>query len=149
MPVRIRPVMAWFVASLALCATARSRRSDGDSEQGYPPMALVRRSVPSASRNRRLVPCSVLTLKGLPPGLHGLHLHDKGDCGPGIVNGNAGGRRRGWWTWDSEHAGKHAGPEGEGTSAICRCSRFLATGPSPRASLRHESKISKPCAATL
>lgn len=55
-----------------------------------------------------------LDLKGLPPGPHGLHLHDNGACGPTVANGTpvpagaAGGH------WDSAHTGKHEGPMGQG-----------------------------------
>ena len=28
-------------------------------------------------------------LSGLPPGEHGFHIHDKGDCGPGMNEGKA------------------------------------------------------------
>ncbi len=55
-----------------------------------------------------------LNLKDLPPGPHGIHIHEKGDCGPATVNGNivpsgaAGGH------WDDAHTGKHEGPAGQG-----------------------------------
>ncbi len=53
-------------------------------------------------------------LTGLPPGLHGFHLHEKPDCGnstkDGVVTvaGAAGSH------WDPEHTGKHEGPYGQG-----------------------------------
>jgi len=55
-----------------------------------------------------------LDLKGLPPGPHGFHVHENGACGPTTANatrvpaGAAGGH------WDTEHTGKHEGPEGNG-----------------------------------
>jgi Cu-Zn family superoxide dismutase len=56
-----------------------------------------------------------LDLAGLPPGEHGFHVHQKGDCGPGpndqgqiVAGGAAGGHR------DPMGTGKHLGPEGEG-----------------------------------
>jgi Cu-Zn family superoxide dismutase len=54
-------------------------------------------------------------LKGLPPGEHGFHLHEKGDCGPGpnpqgevIPGGAAGGH------WSPTGSKAHAGPGGDG-----------------------------------
>jgi Cu-Zn family superoxide dismutase len=55
-----------------------------------------------------------LNLKGLPPGPHGLHVHENGDCGPTMMNGvripaGAAGRH-----WDPEMTFKHEGPTGTG-----------------------------------
>lgn len=53
-------------------------------------------------------------LKGLPPGLHGFHIHDKGDCGPGqqdgkpVAAGAAGGH------YDPNNSRKHGTPWGDG-----------------------------------
>lgn len=53
-------------------------------------------------------------LKGLPPGAHGIHVHQNGACGPTEANGvkvpagAAGGH------WDPATTGKHEGPEGHG-----------------------------------
>jgi superoxide dismutase, Cu-Zn family len=55
-----------------------------------------------------------LGLHGLPPGPHGFHVHENGNCGPTLLNGvripagAAGGHL------DPDHAGKHEGPTGEG-----------------------------------
>jgi superoxide dismutase, Cu-Zn family len=49
-------------------------------------------------------------LSGLPPGRHGFHIHEKGDCGPGMNQGKpavgfaAGGH------YDPSHTKKHLGP---------------------------------------
>jgi Cu-Zn family superoxide dismutase len=53
-------------------------------------------------------------LKGLTPGLHGFHVHQNPDCGPGVKGGKtvpglaAGGH------YDPTGAGKHEGPYGNG-----------------------------------
>src|SRR3954469_17757025 len=54
-------------------------------------------------------------LKGLPPGEHGLHVHQNADCGPGknpegktMAGFAAGGH------WDPEGTKAHKGPEGSG-----------------------------------
>src|SRR5690242_12688051 len=54
------------------------------------------------------------TLKGLPPGPHGFHVHQTGSCAPSTADGKpvpaggAGGH------FDPQSAGKHEGPEGQG-----------------------------------
>ncbi len=57
-----------------------------------------------------------LDLKGLPPGTHGMHVHDNGACGPAVANGNPVAAGAAGGHWDSGHTGKHAGPMGEGHS---------------------------------
>src|SRR5690348_1485156 len=54
-------------------------------------------------------------LHDLPPGDHGFHVHEKGDCGPGpndqglvVAGGAAGGHR------DPDGTKQHLGPEGHG-----------------------------------
>jgi Cu-Zn family superoxide dismutase len=54
-------------------------------------------------------------LQNLPPGEHGFHVHENGECGPGpdpqgrvIPGGAAGGH------WDPDGTGHHAGPQGAG-----------------------------------
>ena len=54
-------------------------------------------------------------VKGLPPGEHGFHVHEKGDCGPGPnpqgqpAPGMAAGGH-----WDPSGTKAHAGPQGQG-----------------------------------
>lgn len=54
-------------------------------------------------------------LQGLPPGPHGFHVHQNGDCGPGpntqgqMAAGMAAGGH-----WDPASAGAHHGPTGDG-----------------------------------
>lgn len=53
-------------------------------------------------------------LQGLPAGAHGIHVHENGDCGPGMQDGKpttglaAGGH------FDPAHTGAHKGPWAEG-----------------------------------
>ncbi|MFL5336220.1 MAG: superoxide dismutase family protein, partial [Geminicoccaceae bacterium] len=57
----------------------------------------------------------VADLHGLPPGEHGFHVHENGDCGPGpdpagtMAPGMAAGGH-----YDPERTGAHRGPEGNG-----------------------------------
>jgi Cu-Zn family superoxide dismutase len=55
-----------------------------------------------------------LNLKGLPPGPHGFHVHENGECGPTNLNGvripaGAAGEH-----WDPDQTYKHEGPMGTG-----------------------------------
>ena len=53
-------------------------------------------------------------LKGLPPGDHGFHVHEKRSCAPGTSDGNKVAGLAAGGHYDPGKAGKHAGPEGEG-----------------------------------
>ena len=53
-------------------------------------------------------------LKGLPPGDHGFHVHEKGDCGPKAKDGKPTAGEAAGPHWDPDKAGKHAGPSGKG-----------------------------------
>ena len=57
-----------------------------------------------------------LDVKGLAPGAHGMHVHENGACGPGVVNGNPVAAGAAGGHWDSGHTGKHEGPMGQGHS---------------------------------
>jgi Cu-Zn family superoxide dismutase len=57
-----------------------------------------------------------LNLKGLPPGPHGFHVHENGECGSTTMNGTTVPAGAAGGHWDSGHTGKHAGPEGDGHS---------------------------------
>jgi Cu-Zn family superoxide dismutase len=55
-----------------------------------------------------------LALHNLPPGPHGFHIHENGECGPTMMNGvaipgGATGRH-----WDPGETFRHAGPTGDG-----------------------------------
>jgi superoxide dismutase, Cu-Zn family len=49
-------------------------------------------------------------LSGLPPGEHGFHIHDKGDCGPGMNQGKPAAGFAAGGHYDPAHAKKHLGP---------------------------------------
>jgi superoxide dismutase, Cu-Zn family len=63
-------------------------------------------------------PAGGITLKpalnGLPPGDHGFHVHEKGDCGPAQKDGKPTAGEAAGPHWDPDKAGKHAGPQGKG-----------------------------------
>ena len=69
-----------------------------------------------------------VTLKGLPPGPHGMHLHENGACGISTVNnavvpaGAAGGH------WDAMHTGKHLGPAEAGHTGDLPVLEVIADG---------------------
>ena len=49
-------------------------------------------------------------LAGLPPGQHGVHIHEKGDCGPGMNQGKAAAGFAAGGHYDPAHTKKHLGP---------------------------------------
>ena len=49
-------------------------------------------------------------LSGLPPGQHGFHIHDKGDCGPGMNEGKPAAGFGAGGHYDPAHTKKHLGP---------------------------------------
>lgn len=49
-------------------------------------------------------------LHGLPPGLHGIHVHEKPNCGPGDKDGNVIAGLAAGGHYDPAASGKHAGP---------------------------------------
>jgi Cu-Zn family superoxide dismutase len=49
-------------------------------------------------------------LSGLPPGPHGLHVHEKGDCGPGMNEGKPAAGFAAGGHYDPAHTKKHLGP---------------------------------------
>lgn len=55
-----------------------------------------------------------LNVNGLPDGKHGFHLHEKGDCGPGLDNGQPAAGMAAGPHYDPEGHKTHAGPTGAG-----------------------------------
>lgn len=53
-------------------------------------------------------------LAGLPPGVHGFHIHENADCGPGQRDGQATAGLAAGGHYDPAGTGVHAGPHGEG-----------------------------------
>ena len=53
-------------------------------------------------------------LGNLPPGVHGLHIHEKGDCGPGMKDGKMQAGMAAGSHYDPAATGRHAGPMGDG-----------------------------------
>jgi Cu-Zn family superoxide dismutase len=49
-------------------------------------------------------------LSGLPPGEHGFHIHEKGDCGPGMNEGKPAAGFAAGGHYDPAHTKKHLGP---------------------------------------
>ena len=52
--------------------------------------------------------------KGLPPGKHGFHIHEKPDCGPVSKDGKVTHAGAAGGHYDPDKTGKHLGPEGGG-----------------------------------
>ncbi|ATF90989.1 Superoxide dismutase [Cu-Zn] 1 precursor [Cedecea neteri] len=53
-------------------------------------------------------------LKGLPPGIHGFHVHTNPNCGPGMQDGKMVAGLAAGGHLDPAHTGKHEGPWGNG-----------------------------------
>ena len=55
-----------------------------------------------------------LDLHGLPPGPHGFHVHENGNCSPILMNGTRIPGGAAGSHLDPDHTYKHAGPDGDG-----------------------------------
>ncbi|WP_426152243.1 superoxide dismutase [Cu-Zn] SodC [Pseudomonas sp. DC3000-4b1] len=53
-------------------------------------------------------------LKGLPPGVHGFHVHQNGSCAPAMKDGKMSSAEAAGGHLDPNKTGKHEGPYGEG-----------------------------------
>jgi superoxide dismutase, Cu-Zn family len=54
------------------------------------------------------------SLSGLPPGMHGFHLHENPDCGPAVKEGKKVAGEAAGGHFDPEKTGRHEGPYGTG-----------------------------------
>jgi superoxide dismutase, Cu-Zn family len=55
-----------------------------------------------------------VAVKGLPPGKRGFHVHEKGDCGPAMKDGQKQAGMAAGEHYDPEHKKSHKGPKGKG-----------------------------------
>jgi len=100
------------VAGLCVCVAAQAA-----DKSVVVPMTLVTADGTGASVGKVTVTEAagglVFTpdLKGLPPGEHGFHLHEKPSCDPGEKDGKKGAALAAGGHYDPEHTGKHEGPE--------------------------------------
>ena len=53
-------------------------------------------------------------LTGLPPGVHGFHVHEKADCGNTTVDGKVTVAGAAGGHWDPDHSAEHDGPYSKG-----------------------------------
>ena len=53
-------------------------------------------------------------LKGLPPGIHGFHMHENASCEPAMKDGTAGAALAAGGHYDPQKTGKHLGPYAAG-----------------------------------
>jgi superoxide dismutase, Cu-Zn family len=55
-----------------------------------------------------------VAVNGLPPGPRGFHVHEKGDCGPAMKDGQKQAGMAAGEHYDPEHKKSHKGPKGKG-----------------------------------
>ena len=76
-------------------------------------------------------------LSGLPPGEHGFHIHEKGDCGPGMNQGKPAAGFVAGGHYDPAHTKKHLGRSAPpAIAATCRCWWLITGAMRPKPSLR-------------
>lgn len=104
--------IAVAIAGLFVCVAAQAA-----DKSVVVPMTLVSADGAGASVGKVTVAESagglVFTpdLKGLPPGEHGFHLHEKPSCAPGEKDGKKGAALGAGGHFDPAKTGKHEGPE--------------------------------------
>jgi len=104
-------ILSLFVASLLLvgtrpagAATATATISSISATGVGGPLGTV--SFMDSTQGLMITP----KLSGLPPGKHGFHIHDKGDCGPAMNQGKPAAGFAAGGHYDPAHAKKHMGP---------------------------------------
>lgn len=113
MPMIVRLTVMVFAASICLCPAARAE--DPVATMNKVTAEGIGEAVGTVRMSKSMAGAVFnVNLKGLPPGLHGFHIHETGDCGPGMANGNAVPAGAAGGHWDSAHTGKHEGPNGHG-----------------------------------
>lgn len=114
----LRPWMIALAPCLASIAAAAPAPVHADevtvpmslvSADGVGPSIGTIRAVDTAS-GVRFEPA----LSDLPPGQRGFHLHETGDCGAALKEGEHAAGHAAGGHWDPEGTGKHLGPEGQG-----------------------------------
>jgi Cu-Zn family superoxide dismutase len=102
-------IAAALAATPALCATVSAELAQALPEGAGPSVGTA--TIHDSAKGAVIA----LDIHGLPPGAHGLHLHQNASCAPGpgpdgkvIAAGAAGGH------WDPMKSGHHLGPEGSG-----------------------------------
>ena len=104
------------VLVLAACAAAGAAHADYTVEINAIDIKGVGKSLGEVKIAAAPQGGVVLTprLQGLPPGPHGFHVHQFGNCGPQQKDGKLepGGRAGGHW--DPDKTGKHGAPTGDG-----------------------------------
>jgi len=106
------------ILSLAFCAGAQAVSEDVQlnlvTNQGVG-QTIGSVKITETDRGLEFAP----TLRALPPGKHGFHIHAEGSCQPAMKEGKAVAAGAAGGHYDPQHTGKHEGPLGAGQ----RCGR--------------------------
>lgn len=110
----MKRIQATFILALLVFAATASAdpvtvQMNALTEQGIA-MSIGTVALADTAEGLRLTPA----LTGLAPGLHGFHVHDRPDCGPGMKDGKAVAGLAAGGHYDPAMTGKHEGPAGKG-----------------------------------
>ena len=101
------------ILSLAFCAGAQAVSEDVQlnlvTNQGVG-QTIGSVKITETDRGLEFAP----TLRALPPGKHGFHIHAEGSCQPAMKEGKAVAAGAAGGHYDPQHTGKHEGPLGAG-----------------------------------